>query len=297
MCTDCISSLSEATETDRYSPFVIAINDTLEKLECLNIQGLKRAPEGPERIIFLVNHPNEIPIQSGEAASHRKPDIVITRLSDAAQACPSLLLMKDWGQLKNLALIGVRPRSFHTILSCVELKTTRTDRNMTDCFKDDTTLLDEMDPMHLIVDGRAIRATRRAEKEEGQVESQVPLVPLSGSESSKRARETHDAGNDGEFQPQSAKRVSVEFTGPLRSWYPRTVKESPMAPGAAQPRQTTGSGSPTRTPQEKTSDSQTRDPILQLGSYAVEMLSVSRVHIWNILIIGTCICFGRRYPF
>jgi hypothetical protein len=46
MCTDCISSLSKKTETDRYSPFVIATNDALEKLQNLNIQGLKRAPEG-----------------------------------------------------------------------------------------------------------------------------------------------------------------------------------------------------------------------------------------------------------
>ena len=64
MCTDCISSLSERTETDRYSPSVIAINDALEKLEDLNIRGLKRVPEVAGPSIFLVNHPNE-PVWQG----------------------------------------------------------------------------------------------------------------------------------------------------------------------------------------------------------------------------------------
>jgi len=71
MCPDCISSLSEKTETDHYSPFVIAINGALEKLQDLDITGLKRAPEGPERIIFLANYPNEIPTQSGSTACER----------------------------------------------------------------------------------------------------------------------------------------------------------------------------------------------------------------------------------
>ena len=95
MCTDCISSLSEKTGTNRYSPFITAINDALEKLEDLNIQGLKRVPEvrGWTKI-FLVNHPNEIQIPCGKAASHRKPDLVIMRLSDVSQACSSPLLMK-----------------------------------------------------------------------------------------------------------------------------------------------------------------------------------------------------------
>src|SRR5882757_9490782 len=131
MYTDCISSLNKKTETDRYSPFVIATNDALEKLENLNIQGLKRAPEGLDRIIFLVTHPNEIPIRSGEAASHRKPDIVIKRLGDSAQAYPIRLLIKDWGQLKTHAPFGVASRSFHKILSCIEFKATRIDLEMT----------------------------------------------------------------------------------------------------------------------------------------------------------------------
>ena len=46
-------------------------------------------------IIFLTNHPNEIQIQSGGAASHQKPDIVIMRLNDAARAYSSALVMKD----------------------------------------------------------------------------------------------------------------------------------------------------------------------------------------------------------
>ena len=285
MCTDCISSLSKKTEADRYSPFVMATNDALETLADLNIQGLKRAPEKLERIIFLVNHPNEIQIQSGEAASHRKPDIVIMRLSDAARACTSPLLMKEWGQLKMVAPGGVQPRSFHKILSCIEFKAARTDLKMTDCLENDTPLLDEVLPMYLIGDGPAIQAAKRAAgKKDSQGESQAPLTTLSGNR--KRARGSEDAGNNRESQPRSAKRVAVE-SGPSRTWYPRAVKEFPMASGGAHPRQTTGSGSQTTTPQEKTSESRARDPILQVGSYAVEMFSVSRVHVWNIIIIGT----------
>jgi hypothetical protein len=59
MCPDCLSSLGEKTETDRYAPFIIATNDALERLEY--------APEGTERIIFHTSHLNDIQIQSGEA--------------------------------------------------------------------------------------------------------------------------------------------------------------------------------------------------------------------------------------
>ena len=89
-------------------------------------------------------------------------------------------------------------------------------------------------------------------------------------------------------EPRPAYLSAVE-SGPSRTWYPRAMKEFPMAPGAAHPRQTTGSGSQT-TPQEKTSESRARDPILQVGSYVIEMFSVSRVHVWNIVVIGTYVC-------
>ena len=145
MCTDCISSLGEKTETDCYSPFVLAINDALEKLQDLNIQGLKHVPEVAGPSIFLVNHPNE-PV-------------------------------------------------WHKNLACVEFKATTTDLKMTDYSKDDTPLLDQMDPMHLIMDGPAIRVAKRpAEKKDDQGESQASLGTLSGSESWKRARDPDDAG-------------------------------------------------------------------------------------------------------
>jgi hypothetical protein len=283
-----VSSLREKVETDRYAPFVIATNDALEKLENLNINGLKRVPEGVERVIFLTNHPNEIQIQSREAASHRKPDVVIMQLNDAARAYPSSLRMRDWGQLKKVAPSGAKPRSFHRILSCIEFKATRSDLKMQDCLKNDIPLLDEMDPMHIIVDGPALRAAKRAAEKEGQIEGQASRASLSGSESRKRARESVDAGNDAESQPRSGKRVAVE-SGPSRSWYSRAAKGSPIAPAVAQPKQTTGSQP--RNPQEKTSEAKSRDPILQSGSYAVEMLSMSRVHAWNILIIGSYLGF------
>ena len=80
--------------------------------------------------------------------------------------------MKYWGQLKKLAPSGIKPRRFHKNLACVEFKATTTDLKMTDYSKDDTPLLDQMDPMHLIVDGPAIRAVKRpAEKKEDQGES------------------------------------------------------------------------------------------------------------------------------
>ena len=54
---DCFSSLGKEKETDRYIPFINTTNDTLEKLGGLNVEGMKEAPKGSNRIIFLVNHP------------------------------------------------------------------------------------------------------------------------------------------------------------------------------------------------------------------------------------------------
>jgi hypothetical protein len=291
MCPDFLSSLGEKTETDRYSPFVIAANDALEKLQSLDIQGLKCAPEEAERIIFLANSPNGTQVQSGEATSHRKPGIVIMRLSDAYQAYPSSLCMKAWGQLKNIAPSGAKPRSFHRILSCVEFKATRSDLKMTDCLMDGTPLLDEMGPMPLIVDGPAIRTATRAAEKGGQVERLATRESLSGRKIRKRPHECVDAGDDSKSQPQSAKRVAVVGSGTSRSWYTRAVKESPTAPSVALPKQTTGSEPQTRT-QEKTTEFKARDPISQAGSYAIEMLSMPRIHAWNILIIGACLSLG-----
>ena len=94
---------------------------SLEKLENLNIEGLKEAPKGAERIILLTNHPNQIPIESGGATSHRKPIVVIMRLGDAARVY-WLSQFADWGQLKTITRNGVKPQSFQRILS------THTDR-------------------------------------------------------------------------------------------------------------------------------------------------------------------------
>ena len=65
-----------------------------------------------------------------------------------------------------------------------------------------------------------------------------------------------------------------------------------MASAVVLPKQTTGSGLQARTHQEETAGSKTQDPTLRVGSYAVEMSSMSRVHAWNILIIGMCLNFG-----
>lgn len=278
MSPDCLSSLSQKTETDRCSAFATAANDALERLEHLDIQGLKRAPEGTERIFFLANHQNEIQIQSGEAASHPKPRIVIMRLGDAAGAYPSSLLMKEGGQLMNIAPSVVKPRSVSRILSCIEFKAIQFDLKMMDYLKNDTPLLDDIDPMHLVMHGPAIRTAERAAEKEGQEESWATHTTLSGRESWERPHEPVDAGNN------TAKRVGID-SGSYISWYSRAAEEFPMAPVALL-KQTTRSESQTSMPQEKTSEPKTPDPILQA---AIEMLSMSRVQAWNILIIGTCL--------
>ena len=273
MSPDCLSSLSQRTETDRCSPFVIATNDALEKLEHLDIQGLKRAPEGAERFLFLANHQNEIQISGGDTASHSKPHIVIMRCSDAAGAYPSPLLMEEEEQQKNII------SRFHRILSCVELKTTRSDLIMTDFLRNHTPWLDEMDPMHFIVGGPAIRAAEAAEKE-SQVESWATKATSPGGECQKRPHEPVDAGNNSESQ----------------SRHSRAAKRSSMAPKVALPTRTAGSASQTSTSEEKTPASKTQAQVLQAGSYAVRMLSMSPVHTWNLLIIGTCPSLDPRKP-
>ena len=120
-CADCLSSLSKRTEAHRYAPFVDAINRVLEKLENLSIEGLKETLKGAGGIIFLANHPHQIPIESAGALSHRKPDVVVIRLDDATRAY-SVSQSTDWGQLKTIARSGVKPRSFQRILSCVEFR-------------------------------------------------------------------------------------------------------------------------------------------------------------------------------
>jgi len=68
-----------------------------------------------------------------------------------------------------------------------------------------------------------------------------------------------------------------------------------MALVSAPPQQPKGYRSRTGTPQEKISESKKREPFLQAGSYAIEMLSMTRVHAWNILIVGTCLNLGPEY--
>jgi hypothetical protein len=276
MCPDGLPSLSLKAEPDRYAPFVTATNIALEELELLDIPGLKPAPTGADRIIFFTNHPHEIQIQSGAASSNRKPDVVVMRLSDAAQAYD---VPQGWAQLKDVAPNSGKPQSFHKILSCIEFKAVRTDMTMSDFLKDDTPSLAEIDPMHLMVYGKK------------KVDSQSIQLTLSGSDRKKRPRSPSD---DSETRKRSTKRLVVE-AGPSRVWYPRAAKGAAMPQAKAIPKQTTGSGSQPKTPQEKVSDSKIRDPILQTGSYAVEMISMFRVHIWNILIIGTCPSLGRGY--
>jgi hypothetical protein len=281
-------------EANRYTPFVRATNDALQKLESFKIEGLKNVPKDAGRIIFLVNHPNEIQIQSGTAASHRKPDVVIMRLGDAARAYSSSQPANEWEQLKMIAQNGVKPRNFHRILSCVEFKATRSDLEMEDCSTDVARSLNKVEPMHIIVDGPAFRAAKVAEQKKRTAGSQVSQVTRSGSENRKRAREPVEAGSELGSEPPSAKRVAVE-SGPTRSWYSRATKESQTGPAVPKPKQTTESQK--QTLQEKTAEDKTRDPILQAGSYAVEMLSMSRVHVWNILIIGMCLGFGPGFLF
>lgn len=69
---------------------------------------------------------------------------------------------------------------------------------MTDCFKNDTPLLDEMEPM--------------AEKE-CQTESWSTRVIPSGNEKRARPHEPVDMENDGESKPQSAKRLTIDSDG------------------------------------------------------------------------------------
>ena len=265
--TDYLFSLRRKEEVDRYIPFVDATNNALEKLRVVNIQELKKSPKEAEQIIFLVNHPHRIPVQSGGAVSHRKPDVLIMRSSDAARAreYPPSQITYTWKQLTKIAVNGVKPRDFRHILSCVEFKADEDDRKMEDFPEDITPSLTEGEVMHIIVDGPEFRAAKR-------VESQA-----AGGQ--KRERE-----EDNLAQPKSTKRRAI--AGPSRTSLPRSVKVSQPAQVAAH-----ASGSQARTPQEKTFEDKDRDPILQAGSYATEMLSLSRTEAWNLLILGMCFSF------
>lgn len=192
--------------------------------------------------------------------------------------------MEEGGQLMNTAPAVVKPRSVSRILSCIEFKALQFDLKMIDCLKNDAPLLDDMDPMQLIVDGPAIRAAEKAAEKEGQEESWATHATLSGSESQERPHEPVDAGNN------TAKRVGVD-SGSSTSWYSRAAEESPMAL-VALPKQTTRSDSQMSMPQEKTSETKTLDPTLQA---AIETLSMSRVHACNIIIIGTCLSLDPGY--
>ena len=198
------------------------------------------------------------------------------RLDDAARTYSSSQSQNDWGQLKIIAQKGAKPQNFRRILSCVEFKAEQFDRTMEDYPRDGTQPLHDTEPMHIVGDVLARKAAKRSESQ----------ATKSGSESLKRKLKDAEFANEPDSQPRSTKRAA----GSGRAWYPRPGKESQTPPGMPQSKQTTGFQ--TKTPQEKTSENKTRDPILQAGSYAVEMISMSRVHVWNVLIIGMCLGFG-----
>ena len=165
---------------------------------------------------------------------------------------------------------GVQPQNFRHILSSVEFKADKVDRRMEDFPKDITPSLNEGGVMHIAVDGREFRAAKRMESR------------AAGSQ--KRERE-----EDNLSQPKFIKRRAI--AGPSRTSLPRSVKVPQSVQVVAQ-----ASGSQARTPQEKTFDDKDRDPILQAGSYATEMLSLSRIQAWNLLIFGMCFSFGLEPP-
>ena len=246
---DYLFSLVRPREEERYTHFVNATNNALKKLRDVDIQELKKSPKEAEQIIFLVNHPHCIPVQSGGAASHRKPDVVIMRSSDAARAraYPQPQITYTWEQLIKIAENGVEPQSFRHILSCVEFKAKRVDRKMEDFPKDITPSLNEGGTMNIAVDGPEFRAAK-------WVESQA-----AGSRSRKRDRE-----DDNLSQPRSKKRNAI--AGPSRTFLPRSGKVSQVSQTARVVAQ--ASGSQPKTPQERTAEDKKRDPILQAGSYA-----------------------------
>jgi len=145
-----------------------------------------------------------------------------------------------------------------------------------------------VEPMHIGVDGHAAR-TKPTKEKRSQAGIHASEVTKLANESRKRAREPDDDGNEpGSPQPRPAKRVAVESGS--RWQYAQSAKESQAGPSVTQPKQSTGSQS--KTPQEKTADDRKQDLILQAGSYAVEMLSMTCVHVWNFLIVGMCLGFG-----
>ena len=195
------------------------------------------------------------------------------RSSDAARArgYPQAQITYTWEQLMKIAENGVEPQNFRHILSCVEFKAKPVDLKMEDFPGDIIPSLNEGGTMNIIVDGPEFRAAKR-------VESQA-----AGSRSRKRDRE-----DDNLSQPRSKKRNAI--AGPSRTFLPRSGKVSQVS----QPAQVVAqaSGSQPKTPQERTAKEKKRDPILQAGSYATEMLAMSRIEAWNLLIVGMCFSFG-----
>ena len=94
-------------------------------------------------------------------------------------------------------------------------------------------MLDEMEPMHLTMEGPAIRAANWAAEKECQTESWATRATLSGSENLEQLHELVDAENDGESQPRSAKRVAIEsdgVVGVLNDWIIATIIPSSGTP-------------------------------------------------------------------
>ena len=115
----------------------------------------------------------------------------------------------------------VKPPSFHRILSNVSFNATQSDLKMSDCFKNDTPMLDEMEPMHLTIEGPAIRAAKWAAGKECQTESWATRATPSRNENREQPHELVDTENDGESQPRSATRVAIEsdgVVGVLNDW-------------------------------------------------------------------------------
>jgi hypothetical protein len=149
-------SFCQTDETKRYPCFVRAANNALKVLSKVTDDNFKDLPSEAEKAIFVANHPHGTPIRSGGTQSHRKPDIVVTTVREAARTV-SPLQPRSWESISKGAPFGgesFRLDSFRGILSCLEFKLEGSGMRVQDISN-----VDEMtpsDPMSIIGEEKAV---------------------------------------------------------------------------------------------------------------------------------------------
>jgi hypothetical protein len=298
-------SFRQTDETKRYFHFVQAANSALKMLNKVTGDNFKDLPSEEEQIIFVTNHPHQIPIRSGGNQSDRKPDIVVTTVREAARAISSAQSC-SWESISKGAPSGGKGfpfDSFRGILSCLEFKLEGSGMRVQDIHEVDVTK--SRDPMNIIGEEKAIEGDAAAPTETnplarntahttsvtglaangeitpGSRTSQMRAsgrntagVLRSGSTSKKRGHGESEGGGVIDPSEPPLKRRSLS----------RAVKPPPVTQPTSQKRPA----------QDVPRSSRKRDPILQTASYAVEMLSLSRHHVLNFCIVGESLHPGRN---